>query len=417
MSGIIIVGTQWGDEGKGKIVDHLAEKANIIARYGGGNNAGHTVVLEDEKYAFHLIPSGVLYPDKLLVLGNGMVIDPEVLTGEINSLRKRGVEMNPERMRISSHAHVIMPYHRDIDGIQGGKVGTTGRGIGPTYAEKANRTEAIRMGDFVRPDFMDRLGKVVEDKFPLLSFMGVIPEGLSEKDYLIQLYEQLAPYAEFLASYVDGHIPELLDNAINSGKNVLLEGAQATLLDIDHGTYPYVTSSNPTVGGACTGLGIAPNKIDEIIGVVKAYTTRVGNGPFPTELINELGDRIREVGKEYGTTTGRPRRVGWLDIPIVRYAAIVNGLTGIALTKADVLNEIDPLRVCVAYEVDDERTNVFPIDDLDRAIPIYEEMQGWEDASRIEGNFRRYIEKIEELTRVPVKIVSYGPNRRETIFR
>ena len=416
MTVTVVVGTQWGDEGKGKIVDMLAEDADIIARYGGGNNAGHTVVVGSETFKLHHIPSGVLYPDKLLVMGNGMVITPEVLVGEIEGLKEREIEIDPHRLRISNHAHVIMPYHQAIDG-GGGKIGTTGRGIGPCYQDKAERTEAIRMGDFVKPGFRNRLWEVVEAKFPVLSFMGVVPEGLSQEAYAALLYEQLSPFAEFLGPYVDGHIPEFLDKPIKEDKKVLLEGAQGTLLDIDQGTYPYVTSSNPTAGGACTGLGIGPTRIDEVTGVAKAYTTRVGNGPFPTELTDELGEKIRIVGGEYGTTTGRPRRVGWLDIPILKYAAIINGLTQLALTKADVLNGINPVKVCVGYEVDGRRTDAFPIDDLDRAKPIYEEIQGWRDASRIEGNFRRYIERIEGLTGVPVTIVSYGPDRRDTILR
>jgi len=411
----VVVGSQWGDEGKGKIVDKLAEKADVVARYGGGNNAGHTVVVDDDTFKLHQIPSGVLYPEVTLIQGNGMVINPEVEVEEIKGLKERGVEIGPDKLRISDHAHVIMPYHKVIDGMRGGKVGTTGRGIGPTYAEKANRTESIRMIDLVGLDFRNRLREVVETKFSWLKSIGVT--DLSEIEYVRELYEQLAPHAEFLTPYIDSHIPELLNRTIDENRNILAEGAQGTLIDIDHGTYPYVTSSNSTAGGACTGLGIGPTKIDKVLGVVKAYTTRVGNGPFPTELTGRMEDHIRSVGKEYGTTTGRPRRVGWLDIPIIVYAAMINGLTEIALTKGDVLNGIDPLDVCVGYWVDSERTNVFPIDDLGRATPIYEQMQGWDDASRIVGTFEVYIKRIEELTGVPVTIVSYGPNRRETIFR
>ncbi len=415
MTVTVVVGSQWGDEGKGKIVDKLAEKADVVARYGGGNNAGHTVVVDDDTFKLHQIPSGVLYPEVTLIQGNGMVINPEVEVEEIKGLKERGVEIGPDKLRISDHAHVIMPYHKVIDGMRGGKVGTTGRGIGPTYAEKANRTESIRMIDLVGLDFRNRLREVVETKFSWLKSIGVT--DLSEIEYVRELYEQLAPHAEFLTPYIDSHIPELLNRTIDENRNILAEGAQGTLIDIDHGTYPYVTSSNSTAGGACTGLGIGPTKIDKVLGVVKAYTTRVGNGPFPTELTGRMEDHIRSVGKEYGTTTGRPRRVGWLDIPIIVYAAMINGLTEIALTKGDVLNGIDPLDVCVGYWVDSERTNVFPIDDLGRATPIYEQMQGWDDASRIVGTFEVYIKRIEELTGVPVTIVSYGPNRRETIFR
>lgn len=423
MSTLIIVGAQWGDEGKGKLTDVLAERAGVIVRYQGGNNAGHTVVVGDHVYKLHLIPSGIFYPGKLCIIGNGVVVDPAVLVSELDYLRNLGVDTTG--LRISYCAHLIMPYHIKFDQVEesrkgAGKIGTTLRGIGPAYMDKFART-GLRVADLLDPQvFTAKLERALEEKNNLLvKAYGAEPLDLAEiRDAYLAYAERIKPYV------ADTSL--LIADCRRAGKQVLFEGAQGTLLDIDFGTYPYVTSSHPIAGGACIGAGIGPTAIDEVLGVVKAYTTRVGEGPFPTELLDTTGDWIRERGFEFGTTTGRPRRVGWLDAVIARYSARVSGLTGLAVTKLDTLAGLETVRMCVGYRRDGAVTPEFPptLDMLKDCEPIYEDFPGWGDelaaARRYEDlpvTAQRYLKRLEEVSGVPVAIVSVGQERTQTIIR
>ncbi|EAX47335.1 Adenylosuccinate synthase [Thermosinus carboxydivorans Nor1] len=422
MSAVVVIGTQWGDEGKGKIVDFLAEKADVVVRYQGGNNAGHTVMVGGNEFKLHLLPSGILYPGKLCVVGNGVVIDPAVMIKELRGMQEKGIDTSG--LRVSNRAHVIMPYHRLLDEVEEEyrgehKIGTTKRGIGPCYMDK-NARSGIRMVDLLdEKEFSEKLERNLEAKNHLLRAVY----GVEGFDYQ-QVKEEYLGYAEILRPYVTD-TAVVLNDAISAGKKVLFEGAQATLLDLDHGTYPYVTSSHPIAGGACIGAGIGPKKISKVIGVVKAYSTRVGEGPFPTELKDEIGDLIRERGREYGTTTGRPRRCGWLDAAIVRYAGILSGIDYMAITRLDILDGIKTLKLCVGYKYKGEVLKEFPasLKVLAQVEPIYEEMPGWEESiSAIRAyddlpvNCRRYIERLSEVVGIEIGIVSVGPRRDQTII-
>jgi len=422
MPSLVIVGAQWGDEGKGKITDYLAEKADVVVRYQGGNNAGHTVEVESEQYKLQLIPSGILYPNTLCILGNGVVIDPEAFLNEIKGLKNRGISV--ENLRISDRAHVIMPYHRKIDELAEEKrgsneLGTTRKGIGPCYMDKTERT-GIRICDLIRKEvFAEKLKQNLAAKNEYLQKMYGF-EGYNYEELLSKYLD----YAEQIRPFV-ADTSVLVYDSIKSGKKVLFEGAQGTLLDMDFGTYPYVTSSHPIAGGVCIGSGIGPSMVDKAIGVVKAYTTRVGKGPFPTELFDETGDYIRKKGNEFGTVTGRPRRCGWFDAVIVRYAARISGLTGIAISKLDTLANIEKIKMCVGYKLGDEIIKDFPasLEDLEKCTPIYEEFDGWGDVSHITEynklpiNLLRYLERIEELCGTPISIISVGPKRNQTIVK
>lgn len=423
MPSVAVVGSQWGDEGKGKITDYLAEAAEVVVRYQGGNNAGHTVIVGDQIFKLHLIPSGAIHPHTDCVIGNGVVVDPEVLLQEVDNLAERGVR--DLQLHVSDRAHVILTYHKLQDELEEAlrgdeKIGTTGRGIGPAYADKIARC-GIRMVDFVDPArFRERLATVLPAKNRLLQ--RVYDHSGVELDELVAAY---APFAERLRAYVKD-TSVLVADALASGKRVLFEGAQGTMLDIDHGTYPFVTSSSPTAGGIGPGVGVSPRAIDRILGVAKAYTTRVGTGPFPSELHDEIGARIRERGKEYGTTTGRARRCGWFDAVVVRYAARVNGMTDLALMSVDTLGGFDEVKVCVAYNYRGQRLEAFPArhDILEECEPIYETFPGWSpDLAGIttwEGlpqAARAYVEGVEKWVGVPVSTVSIGRPRDATILR
>ena len=423
MPATVIVGLQWGDEGKGKTTDVLAEQVAMVVRYQGGDNAGHTVVKGEEVFKLHLVPSGVLYPHITSVIGSGVVVNPATLISELDMLTSRGIDVS--RVRVSESAHVTMPYHVALDRasearLGSAKVGTTGRGIGPTYADRAARL-GIRMGDLLRPERVRaELERAIAEKRVLLN--GHAEAGDLDVDALCS---RAAAWGERLRP----HLAEgvwLVQDALRRGDHVLLEGAQGTLLDIDHGTYPYVTSSNPVAGGACTGGGIGPLQVDEVIGVMKAYATRVGSGPFPTELLDDVGEGIATRGHEVGTTTGRRRRVGWFDVVPLRYAVAVNSVTSIMLNKLDILSGIDPIRLCVAYDLDGRRVERWPssADELARATPIYEEFPGWsEDIHRVRAladlpeTARRYVTALEEHAGVPIVLVSVGAERTETIER
>jgi adenylosuccinate synthase len=416
MSNVVIIGTQWGDEGKGKVVDVLAEKARLVVRFQGGNNAGHTMVVEGESFIFHLIPSGILHSDKICLIGNGVVVDPGVLTEEIKQLRERGISVGPHNLMISENAHLIMPYHKLIDHgrerLKGDKkLGTTGRGIGPCYEDKITR-RGIRFCDLIDPEvFGDKLSSILGEKaFYLKDFLK--SETIDEAAIL----DEYLPYAEELRPHIT-NVSVLINQAIKEGNDILFEGAQGTHLDIDHGTYPYVTSSNTVAGNACCGAGIGPTQINGVMGIVKAYTTRVGSGPFPTELEDEIGDLIQRTGAEFGATTGRRRRCGWLDTVLLRNAARLNSLTGLAVTKLDVLSGIKTLKIATAYQYGNDRLTEFP------PKPVYEELPGWsEDISGalepddLPENARAYLKRIEELLETPVQIVSVGPGRNETML-
>jgi len=421
----IIVGTQWGDEGKGRIVDYFAAQADLIARYNGGDNAGHTVKAEGLELGLHLVPSGILYPDKLCLIGAGTVVNPLSLLKEMEMLQGYGVDVSPARLKLAAGAHLILPTHRAMDGAsetQRGKeaLGTTGRGIGPSYADKARRV-GLRAGQMHDPGtFAEAVGALVEaHNERLVRLYGLQAQPVDD------IVNQMRKAAETLAPHlVDG--ASLVGEALAQGKHVLCEGAQGTLLDLNLGTYPYVTSSSPLSGGALAGLGIGPKEVTRVVGVAKAYTTRVGAGPFPTELDDDTGERMRQVGHEYGVTTGRSRRCGWLDTVILRYAAQVNGLTDIALTKLDVLSGIPVLRIAVAYDVDGERHERFPAEwgaeILEKCHPIYEELPGWEeDISEIRRredlpqNALAYVTRIEALTGIPATFTSVGPKREAMI--
>jgi len=421
MPAIVLLGAQWGDEGKGKATDILGDRVDYVVRYQGGNNAGHTVVIGDQKYALHLLPSGILSPNVIPVIGNGVVIDPAVLLEEIKGLNERGIDTS--KLVISSNAHLITPYHRTIDKVSErflgkAKIGTTGRGIGPAYADKISRI-GIRVQDLFDESILEKkIEGALRDKNQVLT------KVFNRKDMEVgEILEEYLGYAEILRPYM-ADTALLLNQALENGKTVLLEGSQGTLLDVDHGTYPFVTSSNPTAGGACTGSGIGPTKIERVIGIVKAYTTRVGSGPFPTELENEDGEKLRTIGHEYGTTTGRNRRCGWYDAPIARFAVRINGLTDFFLTKLDVLTGWEKIPVCVAYEIDGKRVEEVPSSQTDfhHAVPIYEYLPGWtEDISKardiadLPKNARDYITFLEEISGAPMSAIGVGPGRDETI--
>lgn len=422
MANTVIIGTQWGDEGKGKIVDLLAADADIVVRFQGGNNAGHTMVVKGEQFISHLVPSGILQ-GKTCVIGNGVVVDPEVLIGEIDYLQSKGINVGSQNLLISERAHLIMPYHKAVDHARekmkgDKKIGTTGRGIGPTYEDKATR-RGVRFVDLLKPvQFEEKVRTILDEKnFYLKNYLQADTVDPGE---VISKYRS---FAERLGPHVT-NVSVTLFEAIKSGQQVLFEGAQGTHLDIDHGTYPFVTSSNTVSGNACAGAGIGPKEISSVIGVVKAYTTRVGAGPFPTELLDEIGDAIQSKGAEFGATTGRRRRCGWLDNVIVRNAIRLNGLTGIGITKLDVLGGQEALKICNAYRHGDEILNHFPADleMLAQCEPIYETLPGWqEDISGVRSyadlpeNTKKYLKRIEELAESPVQIISVGPGREQTI--
>lgn len=422
MPATVIVGLQWGDEGKGKTTDFLAEQTAMVVRYQGGDNAGHTVVRGDEVFKLRLTPSGVLYPHITSVIGNGVVVNPLTLIDELDMLTERGIDV--ERVRVSRSAHVIMPYHVALDRanearLDGAAVGTTGRGIGPTYGDRAWRL-GLRMEDLLdRSVLEDRLSRALPDKNLLLGSMG------AEAFDVPSLVSLALAWGERLRDHLDD-TTWLVQAALARGEHVLLEGAQGTLLDLDHGSYPYVTSSNPVAGGACTGGGIGPLQVDEVIGVMKAYSTRVGAGPYPTELLDDIGAGIAQRGHEYGTVTGRPRRVGWFDAVPLRYAVAVNSVSSIMLNKLDILSGVDPIRVCVAYEIDGRRVETWPSSGaaLARATPVYEAFDGWDEPihgvrslADLPENARRYVTAIEEHAGVPIVLVSVGPERSQTIER
>ena len=425
MSAIIVVGAQWGDEGKGRVVDWLARDARLAARFNGGDNAGHTVIAQGHTLKLHLVPSGVLHPDLLCLVGAGVVVNPERLVTELDELAGLGIDVGPARLKLSAAAHVILPTHRALDGAGDaarGKasLGTTKRGIGPTYADKAART-GLRAGDMANPEqFAERVAERVKAHNRTLQ-EGYGLEPLSADDAAAQY----CAYAQRLAAHVvDGSA--LVGQMLAAGETVLCEGAQGLLLDLDHGTYPYVTSSATVAGGALTGLGFGPRYVSRVVGIAKAYTTRVGAGPFPTELFDETGDRIRDVGHEYGTTTGRPRRCGWLDVAILRYGARVNGLDEIALTKLDVLSGLPRLKVAVAYQRGGERIDAFPaefgVESLAEWAPVYEELAGWEEditgvrqREALPAAAREYVARIEEWVGVPVTFIGVGPEREQAI--
>lgn len=422
MSNIVIVGTQWGDEGKGKIVDLLAEHADGVVRFQGGNNAGHTMVVKGEQFISHLVPSGILQ-QKTCYIGNGLVVDPEVLIEEIDYLESHGVPTGPDQLRISEKAHVIMPYHKSLDHARekmkgDKKIGTTGRGIGPCYEDKSTR-RGIRFVELLDRDlFEERVRDIlIEKNFYLENFLHA--ETL-DADTIITQYNE---FADRLAPYVT-NISVDLYNSLKSGKKLLFEGAQGTHLDIDHGTYPYVTSSNTVSGNACCGSGIGPKEINGVVGIVKAYTTRVGRGPFPSELFDDIGDAIQKKGAEFGATTGRRRRCGWLDTVILKNSVRLNGLTGIAITKLDILDGLESLKICTSYDCNGTIIKDFPgnLNVLGQCKPMYETLPGWsEDISGIRkydnlpDNTKNYLKRIEELTDTRIQIVSVGPGREETM--
>ena len=426
MSNVVIVGVQWGDEGKGKFVDLLAQEIDYVVRFQGGNNAGHTVIVDGKKVALHLVPSGILHEGKTCLIGNGVVLDPVVFVEELDTLIGQGVDVSPNRLKISSKTHLIMPYHKVLDKARenklekGQKIGTTGRGIGPCYEDKVGRV-GVRASDLADPELLK----------------AKIAAALKEKNVLFTaLYgiDALAVDAVFdevmaVASRIIPHLTDVsseLEQAWNEGKSVLFEGAQGIHLDIDHGTYPFVTSSNTVSGNAAAGSGVGPDKLDRIIGILKAYTTRVGEGPFPTELNDATGELLRTSGGEFGVTTGRPRRCGWQDIPVLRESARLNGLTDVALTKLDVLSGFDTIQICVAYEYKGKRMDYPPQEQgaLDLVNPVYESMPGWKEDitacktwDELPEAARAYVQRLEQLSGVPVSMVSVGPDRNQTIFR
>ncbi len=423
MSNVVVVGTQWGDEGKGKVVDLLTANADLVVRYQGGNNAGHTLVVNGEQTICHLIPSGILHKGKKCLIGNGVVVDPEVLLEEMEELKQKDLDVAPERLSLSEKAHLIMPYHKAVDLAREtakgkDKIGTTGRGIGPCYEDKAGRT-GVRAVDLLEPESLEEKIKnsLKEKNFLLTQFLNADPLEFQP------IYDHYLSMAEVLRPYITD-VSVAIDQAIRAGKRILFEGAQGTHLDIDHGTYPFVTSSNPVSGGVCAGAGVGPNKLHHINGIVKAYTTRVGAGPFPTELLDETGDYIQEKGAEFGATTGRRRRCGWLDLVMVRDSARLNGLDSLSITKLDVLSGLDTLKICTAYEVDGERIDSRPasLNKLARCQPVYEELPGWKEditsarkLDELPQITRDYLSRIEEITEVPLSIVSIGPMREQTI--
>ena len=420
MAVVVIVGAQWGDEGKGKVVDLYTEHADCVARWGGGANAGHTLVVEGKKLVTHLVPSGVLRPGTTCVLGDGMVVDPDQLLSEIRDLKGQGLLVDDHDLLVGRRAHVILGYHKRLDELReqrAGAIGTTTRGIGPAYEAKAGR-RGLRMGDLRRPARVAALvERNLEEVNPVLLRLGGEPFAAAP------LVSEALRYGEALARWI-GDAGRFVHDAILKGKNVLFEGAQGSLLDLDHGTYPYVTSSSTLAGGACTGLGVGPTQIGAVVGIAKAYATRVGAGPFPTELPGDQGNLLREAGGEYGATTGRPRRCGWLDIPALRLAVRTSGMTGLAVTKLDVLTGVQPIKLCVAYRLRGETLDELPLDldDLAEAEPVYETVDGWTEDTRgvrdlesLPQAARRYLSRIEDLLGIPMVLVSVGPNRAETI--
>ena len=418
-----VLGGQWGDEAKGKIVDYLSEKTDIVARFSGGNNAGHTVINDDGKFVFHLIPVGVLWPNVQGVIGNGVVVNPDVFLSEIEELEQKKQNVSG-RIKISDRAHIVMPYHVILDNLneisKGNEaIGTTGRGIGPAYTDKAARI-GIRAADFKDMNtLLSRLENV-------LTYHNAIIENVHKKEPVSvnEIYEQCLSWSKKLTPFIDS-VEHIVYDSIESNKNLIVEGAQGALLDLDHGTYPFVTSSHPTIGGACTGLGLLSSQIDIVLGVFKAYSTRVGGGPFVTELLNEQGELIRELAQEFGATTGRARRVGWFDSVAARYSARINGYTSLVLTRLDVLDNFDSIKVCTHYELEGEKVTDFPgnISILEKCTPIYEEIPGWTtktagltDISKLPSGARKYVDRIEELIGIPISIISTGPHRDETIL-
>lgn len=423
MPAVVIIGTQWGDEGKGKIVDLLSPQADLIVRYQGGHNAGHTVVVGAEQFVLHLVPSGLLHPGKIGIIGNGVVIDPSALLEEIDHLRRRGIALE-NRLFVSHRAHLIMPYHKAIDKesekLKGArKIGTTGRGIGPTYADKMARV-GLRLADLLDAElFRTKLANSLTEMNFLLGRLYSV-KGFE----LDAVYEEYLGYAQRLRPYITD-TAEIVYDALATNQRVLFEGAQGTLLDVDHGTYPFVTSSSATSGGAVIGSGIGPNRIDRVLGVAKAYSTRVGEGPFPTELgEHEGGGELRARGQEFGATTGRPRRCGWFDAVVVRYAIRINGLSGLAITKLDILDECSDLKICVGYEYNGQRYTTVPAvaEHYDQYVPVYETLPGWKQSTvgvtsynDLPGNARRYLDRIVELVECPLDVVSTGSKRDQTI--
>jgi adenylosuccinate synthase len=419
---IAVIGAQWGDEGKGKIVDLLAEKANVVVRFSGGDNAGHTVVNPYGEFKLHLIPSGIFYPHTICIIGNGVVINPSVLIGEIDQLNQRGIDTS--RLFISDRANLIMPYHTLLDGLEeesrGGKaLGTTRKGIGPAFADKTARL-GIRSSDLLDKEaFLERLRSILNYKNTILTkIYGVNPLSLDE------IYKQYCQYGERLATYIR-ETTSMVEEALSRNQVVMLEGAQGALLDPDFGTYPYTTSSSPLAGGGCLGAGLGPNKITSILGVFKAYCTRVGGGPMPTELKDKTGDLIRELAHEYGTTTGRPRRCGWFDAVASRFSTRINGFTGAAITRLDVLDALPALKICVGYKLDGKIIDYFPANasTLERCQPVYEEMSGWQTPTsnirkykQLPSEARKYIARLEELTSCPASLISVGASREQTIM-
>ena len=421
MPAYAVIGGQWGDEGKGKVIDYLAGKVDAVVRYAGGNNAGHTVVNEKGEFQLHLAPSGVCWPEVYGIIGNGVVLDPEALLAELAGLAAQGIDT--ARLRISERAHVIMPYHILLDGLEeeskgDAAIGTTGRGIGPTYVDKAART-GIRVGDLLSPESLrPQLAQTLEFKNKLITqiYGG---DSLDLETVLAQALDwgnQLRPYV--------AATEQMVQDLLEQGKNVLLEGAQGTLLDLDHGSYPYVTSSSPSIGGACTGLGLNPQAIAGVVGVYKAYSTRVGGGPMPTELIGPVGDELREKAQEYGVTTGRARRVGWFDAVAGRYSQQINGFTGMVLTRLDILDGFEAVKICTGYRAGGQEVTRFPSDTrlLEQCQPVYAEMPGWSEPtasatewSQLPANARAYVQRLEELVGCPAQLISTGPRRHETI--
>jgi adenylosuccinate synthase len=440
---VVVVGTQWGDEGKGKIVDLLTAAARLVVRYQGGNNAGHTLVVGGEKFIFHLIPSGILHAGTTCLIGNGVVVDPEVFLLEVDRLKNRGVAVGPENLRVSERAHVIMPYHKLQDAAQelalgAAKLGTTLRGIGPCYQDKVAR-QGVRVADLVdAASLKAKLAAILPEKnFLLKRFLKELEASARESGEALllafaqhgefRLQDLLPPYLEMGDKIrpLVANVSVLLEQARREGQNILFEGAQGTHLDIDHGTYPYVTSSNPVAGGAAVGTGVGPGQLHRILGIVKAYTTRVGSGPFPTECLDRIGDHMVECGVEFGSTTGRRRRCGWLDAVVLKDAVRLNGLTGLAITKLDVLSGLDPVKICVAYDLDDgQRLDTVPatLEALSRCRPVFEELPGWREDIRKVRRYEKlppatqnYLRRVEKLVSVPIQIISVGPDREETI--
>jgi len=423
MANVVVVGAQWGDEGKGKVVDIYTEYADEIVRYQGGNNAGHTLVVGDEKVVLHLIPSGVLHAGKRCVIGNGVVLDPEVFIMEVNRLKAAGRLQDDSTLLLSESLHIIMPYHKAIDIAREAKsgdkkIGTTGRGIGPCYEDKIGR-RGVRLMDLIDPvAFSRKLRENLDEKNAILERLGEEPLNYNE------IYRTYQDFAEILKKYM-ADTSLVLSKSVAAGKKLLFEGAQGTLLDVDHGTYPFVTSSSTCAGGAATGTGVSPREIHEVVGISKAYVTRVGSGPFPTELLEETGEKLRQIGGEFGATTGRPRRCGWFDAMVIRYAVRINGLTGIALTKLDVLSDFETIKVCTGYTFEGQALETLPakLETFENCVPVYEELPGWNtditgvrSFDQLPENAKKYVKRLEELAGCPIVMVSVGPRRDQTMM-